>query len=371
MGPVAVRQDRCGRVLAERAGNEREFWSGDKSLMGQMLPLGKLSPEQLDDLLRKHTFSLPDDQVLVYPGVGEDAAVIDVGARWLVAKTDPITFATEEIGWYAVQINANDIAASGGVPRWFLSTILLPEKGTDLALVDRIMSQIAAACRSLGIVPCGGHTEVTYALDRPIVVGVMLGEIEPGHLVRSSGVEVGDVILLTKGVAVEGTAIIAREKAAVLRDRFAPEYLARCQQFLRDPGISVVREARAAAASASVHAMHDPTEGGVATGLWELASASGVGLAVDAASIPILDETRELCHIFGLDPLGVIASGALLIAVAQQDVEAVCGAIREIGVSVSAIARAVPADQGIKLHTSSGVRALPRYDQDEIARLFA
>ncbi|MBL7200650.1 MAG: AIR synthase family protein [Anaerolineae bacterium] len=334
------------------------------------LPLGKLSPEDLARLLGKHTFSLPDDRVLVRPGVGEDAAVIDMGDRWLVAKTDPITFASDEIGWYAVHVNANDIAAAGGVPRWFLSSLLLPEGRTDMAAVERIMGQIAAACRSLGVVPCGGHTEVTYDLDRPIVVGVMLGEIVPGRLIRSSGVRVGDVILLTKGVAVEATAIIAREKEGVLARSFSRPYLERCRAFLRDPGISVVPEARAALAAADVHAMHDPTEGGLATGLWELAAASGVGFEVDAEAIPIYDQTRQLCAAFGLDPLGVIASGSLLIAVCEADVRPVSDALHRAGIAVAPIARAWPAERGLVLRSPEGTRPLPRYDQDEIARLF-
>jgi hydrogenase maturation factor len=197
----------------------------------------------------------------------------------------------------------------------------------------------------------------------------MLGEIEAGYVVRSSGVQVGDTILLTKGVAVEATAIIAREKAAEL-DKLPPETLARCQGFLRDPGISVVREARAAIEAAPVHAMHDPTEGGIATGVWELAIASGVGAVVYADRLPVFDETRQLCGTFGLDPLGVIASGALLIAVAPADAEAVCAAVRGVGVSVAPIGHAVPAEQGLLLRSSQGDRPLPRFDQDEIARLF-
>jgi hydrogenase maturation factor len=338
--------------------------------VNEALPLGKLSPELLQTLLAQYTFSLPDDRVLVRPGVGEDAAVIDVGERWLVAKTDPITFATDEIGWYAVQVNANDIAAAGGVPRWFLSTLLLPHRGDSRKLVEDIMGQIAAACRSLGVVPCGGHTEVTYNLDRPVVVGVMLGDIVPGRLVRSSGVQVGDAILMTKGVAVEGTAIMAREKERELADRFSADFLAGCKAFLRDPGISVVPEARIAMDTAPVHAMHDPTEGGVATGLWELATASGVGLEVDLEAIPVFEETGQLCKVFGLDPMGVIASGALLIAVSGDDAAPVCDALTEADIAVAQIAHAVPPSQGLTLHSTAGTRPLPRFDQDEIARLF-
>lgn len=336
------------------------------------LPPGKVPPHHLAALLHQHTFALPDDRVLVRPSIGEDAAVIDMGERWLVAKTDPITFATDEIGWYAVQVNANDVAAAGGTPRWFLCTLLLPPDQTDLALIDRIMGQIADACRSIGAVPCGGHTEITCGLDRPIVVGVMLGEITSGVLVRSGGVQVDDVILMTKQAAIEGTAIIAREKDGDLRPLFAEDFLTHCRHFLHQPGISVVRDAAIALQTAplSIHAMHDPTEGGVATGLWEMAMASHVGLIVDQAAIPIADETRQLCRALNLDPLGVIASGSLLIAVAPDAAPPICAALQQAGIPCTAIARAVPPDYGLILRSEQGSLPLPRFDQDEITRLF-
>ena len=334
------------------------------------LPVGKLAPEQLAELLERYTFSRPDDRVVVYPGVGEDAAVIDMGERWLVAKTDPITFATDEVGWYAVQVNANDVAVAGGVPRWFLATLLLPEGRTDERLVDTIMAQIEAACRSLGVVPCGGHTEVTYGLERPIVVGFMLGEAEPGRLVQTGGARVGDEILVTKGVAVEGTAIIARERRDTVRERYSADFVQRCEGFLRDPGISVVREAQIVMAHAEVHAMHDPTEGGIATGLWELATASGVGLEIEGDAIPVFEETRALCQLYGLDPLGLIASGALLIAASSGEAERAAQALGEVGVPVATIGRVVPREQGLMLRSSDGLRPLPRFDQDEITRLY-
>jgi hydrogenase maturation factor len=198
----------------------------------------------------------------------------------------------------------------------------------------------------------------------------MLGEVAPGNLVRSSGLEAGDTVLLTKGVAVEGTAIIAREKEAILREQFGGEFLARCRGFLRDPGISIVREAHIAVETARIHAMHDPTEGGLATGLWEMALASGVGLEVYAEAIPIYEETRQLCRATGLDPMGVIASGALLIAVADVDVALVCGALEQANIAVAPIARALPSERAVELCTSRGRYPLRRFDQDEISRLF-
>jgi len=337
-----------------------------------ILPPGKLPHDLLAGLLRRH---VPHDPcILIGPALGEDATVIDLGHdlsdRLLVAKTDPITFATDEIGWYAVNVNANDVACMGATPRWFLVTLLLPEDSTDSALVERIFDQIGQACTALGISLAGGHTEITYGLNRPIVVGHMLGEVVRDRLVTTGGAQVGDALLLTKGFAVEATAIIAREKAEELADRFSPQFLARCKRFLHDPGISVVRDARAATAAGRVHAMHDPTEGGLATGLWELAWAADVGLEIAASALPLLPETAQLCQAFGLDPLGVIASGALLMAVHPDDVPAIRRALQAEGIAAFEVGRVVEKTAGVTLLTAEGQRPLPRFARDEIARLF-
>jgi len=333
------------------------------------LPVGKLEMEYLAQLLAR--YAQLDERVLSGAGIGEDATVIDFGDRYLVTKTDPITFAIEEIGWYAVHVNANDIATTGAEPKWFLVTLLLPEGRTDRALVERIFGQMCEACQQIGVSLCGGHTEVTYGLDRPIVVGQMLGEVAREQLVTSNGARVGDAILLTKGVAVEGTAIIARERASELADEYPGNFLARCRNFLRDPGISVLPEARIALRTARVHAMHDPTEGGLATGLWELAQASGVGLRIDRAAIPILPETAALCTRYDLNPLGIIASGSLLLALAPEDAQPVIAALESEGIPAAAIGEVVAPEEGLTLITDGGAQELPRFEPDEIARLFA
>ena len=333
------------------------------------LPVGKLKLEYLAALLARYT--QPEERVLLGAGIGEDATVIDFGDRYLVAKTDPITFATDEVGWYAVHVNANDIATTGAEPKWFLVTLLLPEGRTDKALVERIFSQLAEACGQIGASLCGGHTEVTYGLDRPIVVGQMLGEVAPDQLVTSKGARVGDMILLTKAVAVEGTAIIAREKASELADEYPEDFLSRCRNLLRDPGISVLPEARIAVRTAQVHAMHDPTEGGLATGLWELARASGVGLHIDRDAIPVLPETAALCARYDLNPLGVIASGSLLLALAPEDAPLVIAALDAAHIPATVIGKVILPEEGLILVVDGVAQRLPRFEPDEIARLFA
>jgi len=332
------------------------------------LPLGKLPAPLLARLLE--AVSPSDPRVIVGPGVGQDAAVLDLGDRYLVAKTDPITFASDAIGWYAVQVNANDIACSGATPRWFLATLLLPEGRTEAALAEAIFTQIGAACRALDISLVGGHTEITYGLDRPIVVGTMLGEVAPAQLVTAGGARIGDVLILTKGIAIEATAIIARERAEALAGLFPPEFLERCRNFLYQPGISVMRDAQVALGAGRVHAMHDPTEGGLATGLQELAQASKVGLEVDAEVVPVLPETAALCAHFGLDPAGAIASGALLLAVAAEDAAAITAALQAAGIAASVIGRVLPAGDGLWLRQGSERRPLPSFERDEITRLF-
>jgi hydrogenase expression/formation protein HypE len=334
------------------------------------LPVGKVPAALLAGLFSKHVTL--DDRVVLGPRVGEDAAVIDMGDRYLVATTDPITFVDDisaGLGRYALVVNANDLAVRGAAPRWFLATCLLPEGRTTEDAVESLFGQLGAGCRELGVSLVGGHTEVTHGLDRPIVVGTMLGEVARDRLVTTGGARPGDVLLLTKGIPVEGTAIIARVRAAELVARgYAEPLLARARACV--DRLSIVPEALLAAELAPVHAMHDPTEGGVATALWELAEAAGVGLAVEADRIPVLPEGRALCDEFGLDPLGTIASGSLLIALAPADAGVVLHGCAREGIDCAFIGRVVGRESGVTLTRGGRSAEMPRFSRDEITRLF-
>ncbi len=330
------------------------------------LPLGKIPPELLARLLAREAGATTHPRVIVGPGIGLDCAVLDFGDRYLVAKSDPITFATDEIGWYAVQVNANDIACSGAQPQFFLAALLLPHSEGNAALAERILAQITSACQELGAALVGGHTEITYGLDRPIVVGTMLGEVDKDKLITAAGARVGDAVLLTKGYPIEAVSIIAREFEGIKKPGFSPsgkpgfsgEFLEHCRNFLRAPGISVVKDARIALGAGTITAMHDPTEGGVATGLWELADASGHGIAVNLPALPLLPEGDRLCRAFNLDPLGCIASGALLLTTPEP--EKIRSALEAEGIPTYLIGTMI-AERGVNL---------PRPARDEIAKLF-
>jgi hydrogenase expression/formation protein HypE len=330
--------------------------------------VGKLPMDVLQALLER--YGGEDERLVVGPGIGEDAAVLDLGERYLVVKSDPITFAANEIGWYVVHVNANDIATMGGQPRWLLLTLLLPEGRTDRALVEEIFSQVSQACQALDIVLCGGHTEITYGLDRPVAVGLMLGEVEPGDLVCSAGALAGDEVILTKGIAIEGTAVLAQEMGDRLAAQVGNELVTCAREFLKDPGISVVRDARVVCRVGRPHAMHDPTEGGLATGLWELAQASAKGIIVDLARIHLFPETAALCQALDLDPLGLLASGALLVAAGAEESARMIEALASAGIGAEVIGRVVDGPPAVRMKTAGGLVPLPAFERDELARLF-
>lgn len=336
--------------------------------MKKFFPAGKLEPEFLEGLLKKYVHK--DPRVVVGPGIGRDAAVIEMGETYLVAKTDPITFATDELGWYAVHVNANDVAAMGADPKWFLATLLLPEGSSSPFLVEEIFRQVWEACRDLGVSLCGGHTEVTYGLERPIIIGQMLGEMKKEQLIDPKRTRVGDSIILTKAIAIEGTSLIAREKGEQFQD-IEPLMIDRSRAFIHEPGISIVKEARIAAGVSSIHAMHDPTEGGLATGLHELAFASNMGMIVEEEKIPVLPETTLFCSKLDLDPLGLIASGALLIAASPDDTVRIIDALEREAIAASVIGHIRPKEEGIKiLRLTKEVEDLPSFTQDEITKIF-
>jgi hydrogenase maturation factor len=333
--------------------------------MSQTLPLGKLPPDLLAHLLSQAP--IKDPRVLYGPGIGLDCAVIDLGERVLVFKSDPITFATDDIGWYAVQINSNDIATTGASPRWMLATLLLPENATTQTNVEAIFNQVYQAAAALGISVVGGHTEITYDLHRPILVGTLIGEVDREHLITPDSIEEGDCLLLTKGAPIEGTALLAREFPERLRTVLTPEELEQAQQYLYSPGISVVRDAQIAVRAGRVHAMHDPTEGGLAGAIWELAQASQRHLEIDPGAILVPELSQKICAAFGIDPLATIASGALLMAVHHQDTAAIQAALQAQGIASCQFGKVTSGPTGV-WQTDGAV--FPRPLRDDIARVY-
>ncbi len=302
--------------------------------------IGKLKHNFLNKMLENFVSSthLKDSRVFVGSKIGEDAAVIDMGDKYLVAKTDPITFVTDEIGYYAVNINVNDVVCTGATPKWFQSTILLPAGLTDEDLIEYIFKNIHDTCKSLGITVVGGHTEITAGLDRPMVIGSLLGEVEKEKLVLSSGANANDSIILTKGIFIEGTSIIAREKEDLLKQKgFDNEFIEKCKKYLYNPGISIYNEALISNNNFLLTSMHDLTEGGLFCGLAEIAIASNLGLLINEAKINVLPEPLELSKVFKINPYSTISSGSLLISINNEFAEDLINLLRKNGINSEVI----------------------------------
>jgi hydrogenase maturation factor len=330
---------------------------------------GKLPAALLAELLGSVRHA--DPRVLVGPGIGRDAAVIDIGGgRVLVAKTDPVTFAADEIGRYAVHVNANDIACMGARPVWFMATALLPP-GASESLPRAIFDQINSTCAELEIELVGGHTEITIGLDRPIVVGAMLGEADSDEIVAGAGVTPGDRVVLTKGIAIEGTALLARESPERLRRAgVADATIRRCAAMLRQPGISVMRDAMALCGAGRPRMMHDPTEGGLSTALFELAEATGTTLRVDPAAVTVLEDTRVVCDALGLEPLGLLASGSLLAVIPAETVTTAMRALDDVKISGRVIGTVESGPPRVIIGAEDSTTPFARFERDEIARFY-
>ena len=294
------------------------------------LPHGKIPVEILRDIVFRN-LGVKRKEVILGPSVGFDGAVLDIGDKSLIVSIDPITGAVERIGWLAVNINANDVATFGVKPEFLFSCILLPE-GADRETVETICAQMDKAARELEIAIAGGHCEVTPGIKNPIVVGCIMGLTEKGNYVTAGGAKPGDKLILTKSAGIEGTAILASDRESQLRKAVDSSTLKRAKEFFKK--ISVVKEAILAFKTGGVHAMHDPTEGGVLGGIYEMTDASNVGVKVFEEKIPIQPETVKICQFFKVDPLQLISSGALLIAVEPEAVEMVIEQLKREGIPV-------------------------------------
>lgn len=279
-----------------------------------ILPSGKLPAPRLAQVVLGQ-LSARRPEVVVRPAVGEDAAALLFGNELCVVTSDPITGASTNLGWLGVHVCCNDLGAMGAEPVALQVVLLLPE-GTSEDWLRNVMGRMEAACAGLNVEITGGHTEVTDRVREPVFVGTALGRVPPGgRLVRSHGAQPGDGLLVTKALGLEGTAILAAEAGDDLACRLTAEELAKVLQEAEGywQEISVVKEGLLAA-EAGATAMHDVTEGGLYVALREMAAGSGLAFRVRAASLPVRPATRAVCKALGLDPLGLISSGAMLIA---------------------------------------------------------
>lgn len=297
------------------------------------LPPGKIPVDLLKEVVFKN-LGAERKEVLLGPVAGVDGAILHFGNKNVIVSMDPVTGAVERIGWLAINVNANDVATFGVEPAFFFSCLMLPENAAS-KIVEAISAQMNAAAKELGIAIVGGHCESTPGLTNPIVVGCIMGLTEKGNYVTASGAKPKDKLILTKTAAIEGTAILASDRETQLTKVMNPLMLETAKSFYKQ--ISVVKDALTAYKAGGVHAMHDPTEGGILNGIHELADASSLGVNVWEEKIVVEPETAKICRFFEIDPLQLISSGALLIAAQPEAADQIIKKLQEQHIYASII----------------------------------
>ncbi len=362
MPVVIVSEESPERVTMNRLFmHQAQDWCAPTEVNTGLLP-GKVPPEILEKIVFSKLGSA-DSDILLGPKLGEDAAVIRIGNKVIIAATDPITGSVSDVGWLAVHVNANDIATLGVRPRWFLVSIILPRDFT-LEQLQQIMQQIDDACKNLGIAVAGGHSEITEGIDRPIIAGFMMGVANNGEFVTSSGAKPGDSIIVTKTIALEGTAILATEGEEYLTQKLGAATIEHAKR-LRSQ-ISVVAEGIAAFETGFVTAMHDPTEGGLSGGLHEMCDASNVGFEIYSDAIPLDDSTFEICKFLEISPMELISSGCMIICCNENNVNEVVNTIQSKGIMARVIGKIAKNPEKRILVTDSDGLSLKRPTKDEL-----
>lgn len=281
-----------------------------------ILPIGKLESDLLNEIVfKKIKYKRPE--VIQRPGIGEDCAVVDFGEYECIMSTDPITGSAEDIGKLAINVTLNDIASNGIEPLGIMLAVMLPY-GTTVEDVERIMKQAGEEAEKHHIEIIGGHTEITDAVNRPVIVSTAIGRCEKGKSVNSENIRVGDKILISKEIGIEGIGIISTDRRDKLEGKLTEEEILLAQSFMSMT--SVVKEG-ILAGEAGVDGMHDITEGGLLGAVWEMCQASGLGAEIYYDKVPRSPITEKICRILDIDFLRLISSGSMLIVAKEKNAE--------------------------------------------------
>ena len=324
------------------------------------------------DVLQQRVFPYvqsEDPDVVLGAAFGEDVALTRVGGDVLVSHVDPIVGAVGDIGWLAVHVACNDIAASGIRPRWLHLLVLVPSMH-DLELLEQIMQDASHAAAEIGASIVGGHTGYSVGLSRPLVSVTALGTASGQEPVLTGGAQVGDHVLVTKGIALEGTAILAQDFDDVARERgLSDDELERGRRVMAK--VSVMPEALVLAEN-GVTAMHDVTRGGILETLLEIASLSQVGIELTFSLLPIPRIVSRFAEAFPFDPLRMISSGTLAVTVPRDRVEDVSEALKALDMPFAFVGR-VTDGNGVEVHHDDEITHYTeiRCEEDELARLWA
>ena len=322
------------------------------------MKIGKLSESALQKVVFEQLHTRRDE-VLVGPGIGEDCAALKLQeGEVFVTSTDPITGTVKEIGRLAVHVTANDLASAGAETIGLMVTALLPPMIKE-AQIKKMMQQINAECEKLNIMVLGGHTEITDAVIKPVLSCTVIGKSK--RLIASSGAKAGDDLVMTKYAGLEGTSIFASDKIEKLKN-VSENTLSEARELSKL--LSVVKEGKIAS-QMGANAMHDVTEGGILGACWEVATCSGLGVEVYADKIPVLDCTKQICSELGVNPLRLISSGSMVIAI--ENGEELVVELAKNGINATVIGKFT--NEGLYIVNKGEKQVLEEPDVDELYKV--
>ena len=322
---------------------------------------GKLPNKFLKYLLEKYT----SKDIFVSPGIGIDCAIFKFDEKYVYAKTDPITLTSKDIGFYLVNINVNDLSVMGGIPLYFLCCLFFP-KDTKFNEIEYVFSQISKECKKFNIKWVGGHTEIIPDIKNVIGVGFTIGK--KIRKIKFEKVIPEDIVFLVNEIGIEGASIIAREKYEELKKYFSEKYLNKIKNSIKNPGISISKEAKKLWENLKIKYMHDPTEGGISTGLYEISESKNTGLLIDLKKLRFYKPVIKFCKIFNLNPLGIISSGCIIGITGKKYEKKLIDFCRKNKMKVEIIGKVIK-EKGVFYKADDELKKLPRFQRDEINKL--
>ncbi|MCY6369714.1 AIR synthase family protein [Clostridium ganghwense] len=320
------------------------------------MKIGKLEWADLHKIITGNK-SVRREDVRIRSAIGEDCSVMNFGDYECVMSTDPITGAENNIGKLAVHINCNDVASCGVEPAGLLVTILVPPHA-ELKDIENIMKEIDDETKKLNVEILGGHTEITDAVNRIVISCTVIGKTKKDMAVATSGATIGDDIIVTKKLCLEGTSIVVNDYYEKVKQILSEQEIEEARRYIEK--LSVIKEGKISG-EFGVNSMHDITEGGVLGALWEVAEGSSVGFKIYKEKLPVSYITKKICELFSIDPLRFISSGSMLITCSNG--KKLVEKLKENGIEASIVGNITNKDRVIVEENEESIVSPPERDE--------
>jgi len=336
----------------------------------QLPDIGKVSSEIFDEIILPR-LGRKRPEILVGPRHGVDVGVVDLGSgQVMVTTTDPIfvvpPYGWERSGWFAVHILASDAATSGIRPQYITMDLNLPLSMTRESF-EALWAAMHGECDKIGMAILSGHTGRYQGCEYPMIGGATVIGIGPkDRYVTPNMARPGDVVIITKGAAIETAGLFAVTFPQRVAERYGEKAAREAEEIFWQ--MSVVEDALTAAEAgvreAGVTAMHDATECGVWGGLFEVAQASVVGMTIDKDKIIVQDAVRKVCDLFGVDPYSSISEGTLIITCRPHKGQEVIRRLGDKGIPATMVGEIVESQQGMRVYEQGTAHELthPKVD---------